>query len=195
MEVVTPSERFLSETASIAGAIDSGMVEAMVEELCALRSRGGRLYLIGMGGSAANCSHAANDFRKLCAIEAYAPTDNVAELTARANDEGLHTIFSGWFLNANEEDALMVFSVGGGSQESNVSMALIAAVQKAHEIGMRVFGIVGRDGGYTKRTGDCVIVVPPLFPERVTPHTEAFQGVIWHALVSHPSLQTKATKW
>ena len=192
---MTPAERFLYETASIAGAIDSGMVEAMVEELCALRSRRGRLYLIGMGGSAANCSHAANDFRKLCAIEAYAPTDNVAELTARANDEGLHTIFSGWFLNANAEDALMVFSVGGGSEESNVSMALIAAVQKAHEIGMRVFGIVGRDGGYTKRTGDCVIVVPPLFPQRVTPHTEAFQGVIWHALVSHPSLQTRPTKW
>ena len=169
----------------------------MATELAALRDRAGRLFLLGVGGSAGNCSHAVNDFRKLCGIEAYAPTDNVAELTARTNDEGWDTVFSGWLKvsRANTNDAVLVFSVGGGNLEKNVSPNIVAGLKEAKARGLKVFGVVGRDGGYTKQVGDVVVVVPTVADSRVTPHAEAFQAVVWHCLVSHPVLQQMATKW
>ena len=189
--------RFLKEVAKIAGRIPPGEIEAMAAELVSLRERQGRLFIIGVGGSAGNCSHAVNDFRKLCGIEAYAPTDNVSELTARTNDEGWETVFSEWLKvsRANANDAILVFSVGGGNVEKGVSANLVAAVKEGKARRLRILGIVGRDGGYTKKAGDVVIVVPTVEETRVTPHAEAFQAVIWHCLVSHPKLQKRATKW
>ena len=188
---------FLKEVAEIAGRIPPGEIEAMAAELVSLRERQGRLFIIGVGGSAGNCSHAVNDFRKLCGIEAYAPTDNVSELTARTNDEGWETVFSEWLKvsRANANDAILVFSVGGGNVEKGVSANLVAAVKEGKARRLRILGIVGRDGGYTKKAGDVVIVVPTVEETRVTPHAEAFQAVIWHCLVSHPKLQKRATKW
>lgn len=188
---------FFEEVVRVAQSIDSAKVEAMAAELVALRERGGRLFLLGVGGSAGNCAHAVNDFRKLCGIEAYAPTDNVSELTARANDEGWDTIFSGWLKvsRANEKDAVLVFSVGGGNLEKNVSPNIVAGLKEARARGVRILGVVGRDGGYTKQVGDCVLVIPTVAESRVTPHAEAFQAVVWHCLVSHPALQQIATKW
>ena len=188
---------YLQEVSAIAGQLDASLVEALCDELVRLRERNGRLFILGVGGSAGNCGHAVNDFRKLCGIEAYAPTDNVSELTARTNDEGWHTVFSEWLKvsRAGAKDAILVFSVGGGSLEKNVSPNIVAAVQEARKAGLRVFGIVGRDGGYTKQHGDVVVVVPTVEASRVTPHAEAFQAVIWHCLVSHPKLQKNATKW
>jgi D-sedoheptulose 7-phosphate isomerase len=188
---------FLKETAEIARQLSSDAIEALCDELVALRERGGRLFVIGVGGSAGNCGHAVNDFRKLCGIEAYAPTDNVSELTARTNDEGWHTVFAEWLKGsrANAKDAIFVLSVGGGNLERNVSPNIVAAVQEAKQRGCRVLGIVGRDGGYTKKAGDVVVVVPTVEESRVTPHAEAFQAVIWHCLVSNPKLQSNATKW
>ena len=169
----------------------------MAQELVTLRARGGRLFILGVGGSAGNCSHAVNDFRKLCGIEAYAPVDNVSELTARTNDEGWETIFSGWLKvsRVTAKDAVLVFSVGGGNMEKNVSPNIVAGVKFAKEQGLRVLGVVGRDGGYTKQVGDCVVVVPTVEATRITPHAEAFQAVVWHCLVSHPALQQLPTKW
>ncbi len=183
--------------ARIARAIPIDIVEALVDDLVRLRRDGGRLFLLGVGGSAANCSHAVNDFRKLCGIEAYAPTDNVSELTARTNDEGWDTVFAEWLKvsRATDKDAVFVMSVGGGNLEKNVSPNLVAALNEAKARRMTILGIVGRDGGYTKAMGDRVVVVPTVSAERVTPHTEAFQAVVWHCLVSHPDLQVKATKW
>ena len=191
------STRFFDEVAQVAKGIDVNMVEALVLELAALRERGGRLFLLGVGGSAGNCSHAVNDFRKLCGIEAYTPVDNVSELTARANDEGWETIFSAWLKvsKANAKDAIFVFSVGGGNAEKNVSVNIVSGLKEAKQRGLKVFGVVGRDGGYTKEVGDCVVVIPTVEASRVTPHTEAFQAVVWHCLVSHPALQVLATKW
>ena len=188
---------YMGEVSTIAQSLACDTIEAMCEELVALRERGGRLFILGVGGSAANCSHAVNDFRKLCAIEAYAPTDNVSELTARTNDEGWHTVFAEWLKvsRADAKDALMIFSVGGGSLERNVSPNIVAALDEARARRMKVLGIVGRDGGHTRRVGDVVLVVPTVVEARVTPHAEAFQAVVWHALVSHPSLQRSATKW
>ena len=188
---------FFEEVIKVAQQIDKNVIEKLAQELASLRARSGRLFIIGVGGSAGNCSHAVNDFRKLCAIEAYAPTDNVSELTARTNDEGWDTIFSGWLKvsNANKADAVLVFSVGGGDMEKNVSPNLVSGLKLAKERGLKVFGVVGRDGGYTKLVGDCVVVVPTVEAARVTPHAEAFQAVVWHCLVSHPSLQQLATKW
>jgi D-sedoheptulose 7-phosphate isomerase len=188
---------FMGEVGSIAQSLACDTIEMMCDELVGLRERGGRLFLLGVGGSAANCSHAVNDFRKLCGIEAYAPTDNVSELTARANDEGWDTVFAEWLKvsRANARDALMVFSVGGGNLERNVSPNIVAAVEEAKARRIKVLGIVGRDGGHTKRAGDVVVVIPTIVEARVTPHVEAFQAVIWHALVSHPKLQRNATKW
>jgi D-sedoheptulose 7-phosphate isomerase len=188
---------FFEEVIKVAQLIDKNTIEKIVQELVSLRNRSGRLFILGVGGSAGNCSHAVNDFRKLCSIEAYAPTDNVSELTARTNDEGWDTIFSGWLKvsRANEADAVMVFSVGGGNMEKNVSPNLVSALKFAKERGLKVFGVVGRDGGYTKLVGDCVVVVPTVEATRVTPHAEAFQAVVWHCLVSHPSLQQLSTKW
>jgi D-sedoheptulose 7-phosphate isomerase len=191
------SAKFLDEVCDTAQQIPADAIEALCQELVDLRDRQGRLFIIGVGGSAGNCSHAVNDFRKLCGIEAYAPTDNVSELTARTNDEGWNTVFSEWLKvsRAGPKDAILVFSVGGGNLEKNVSANLVAAVQEAKVRGTRILGIVGRDGGYTKRSGDVVVVIPTVEESRVTPHTEAFQAVIWHCLVCHPKLQSRATKW
>ncbi len=191
------AQTYLGEVAEVAATIDAEAVERLVEELRALRARGGRLFMLGVGGSAANCGHAVNDFRKLCGIEAYAPTDNVSELTARTNDEGWESVFAGWLETSRlgAGDAVFVLSVGGGDAERNVSPNLVKALQLAEERGARILGIVGRDGGYTAKAGHAVVIVPTVSPERVTPHTEAFQAVVWHCLVSHPGLQTAATKW
>ena len=189
--------QFLSEVSEAAKRLPEGTIELMCDELVKLRDRGGRLFVLGVGGSAANSSHAVNDFRKLCAIEAYAPTDNVAELTARTNDEGWQTVFVEWLKvsHANEKDAILIFSVGGGNLERNVSPNIVSAIQEAKRRGLKVYGIVGRDGGYTKEAGDVVVVIPTVEELRITPLAEAFQAVIWHCLVSHPKLQTNPTKW
>ncbi len=194
---MTHAAEFLKQAATIAGSIDAAAVERMAAALKAVRERGGRLFLVGVGGGAANCSHAVNDFRKLCGIEAYTPVDNVSELTARTNDEGWETVFAAWLdtSRAAERDALMVFSVGGGDVERNVSPNLVHAVKLAKSRGMTVLGVVGRDGGYTKQAGDEVVVVPIVDPATVTPHTEAFQAVLWHCLVSHPALAVQSAKW
>jgi D-sedoheptulose 7-phosphate isomerase len=191
------AQTYFKEVVKVAEEIDVQAVERLATELAAVREKGGRLFVLGVGGSAGNCSHAVNDFRKLCGIEAYAPTDNVSELTARTNDEGWDTVFAAWLRTsrANSKDAVFVFSVGGGNLEKNVSPNIVAGLKEAKERGLKVFGVVGRDGGYTKKVGDCVIVVPTVDASRVTPHTEAFQAVVWHCLVSHPALQQIATKW
>jgi D-sedoheptulose 7-phosphate isomerase len=191
------SSQFFAEVTQVAQRIDVNAIEALANELVALRERGGRLFLLGVGGSAANCSHAVNDFRKLCGIEAYTPVDNVSELTARTNDEGWDTVFSAWLRTskAGAKDAILVFSVGGGNAEKNVSANIVSGLKEAKQRGLKVFGVVGRDGGYTKQVGDCVVVVPTVDASRVTPHTEAFQAVVWHCLVSHPDLQQISTKW
>lgn len=188
---------YIQEVCDTARQLSAADIEALCDELVALREREGRLFFLGVGGSAGNCGHAVNDFRKLCGIETYAPTDNVSELTARTNDEGWSTVFSEWLKvsRANAKDAIFVLSVGGGNLEKNVSPNLVAAIQEAKKRGLRVLGIVGRDGGYTKQQGDAVVLVPTVEASRVTPHAEAFQGVIWHCLVSHPKLQLNATKW
>jgi D-sedoheptulose 7-phosphate isomerase len=194
---VTHSKTFFTEAGRICTAIDVGRVEALAEELAGLRHRGGRLFILGVGGSAGNSSHAVNDFRKLCGIETYSPVDNVSELTARTNDEGWDTVFAGWLevSGLSERDAILIFSVGGGDAERNVSMNLVRAIDLAKARRAKVLGVVGKSSGYTARVGDIVVVVPEVSPERVTPHSEAFQAVIWHCLVSHPALQIKATKW
>jgi D-sedoheptulose 7-phosphate isomerase len=188
---------FLAEAKEVIDRIDQAAVEGIVERLAALRERSGRLFILGVGGSAGNASHAVNDFRKLVGIEAYAPTDNVSELTARTNDEGWETTFSAWLevSKLRAGDAILVFSVGGGSLESNVSPNLVRAVQYAKQVGATVLGIIGRDGGYTAREADAVVIIPTVNDAHVTPHSEAFQGVLWHCIVSHPSLKAKATKW
>jgi D-sedoheptulose 7-phosphate isomerase len=191
------AQHFLAETAEIARRLDHAAIDRIAHGLAELRSRGGRLFLLGVGGSAANCSHAVNDFRKLAGIEAYTPCDNVAELTARTNDEGWATVFEAWLKTsrANDKDAVFVFSVGGGDRERNVSVNLVTALEEAKRRGLRIFGIVGRDGGYTKRVGDEVVVVPSVDSSRVTPHAEAFQAVIWHCIVCHPAVILRENKW
>jgi D-sedoheptulose 7-phosphate isomerase len=188
---------YFDEVQAIARSIPAQEIQSLVDHLVGLRERNGRLFLLGVGGSAANCSHAVNDFRKLCGIEAYAPTDNVSELTARTNDEGWDTVFAEWLKTsrAGANDAVFVLSVGGGSLERNVSPNLVAALREAKARRMTVLGVVGRTGGYTKEVGDSVVVIPTVSDARVTPHTEAFQAVVWHCLVSHPLLQVNATKW
>lgn len=190
-------KQYFEEVVVVAKSIDTTAIGKLASELVALRNRGGRLFLLGVGGSAANCSHAVNDFRKLCGIEAYTPVDNVSELTARTNDEGWDTVFAAWLRSskANENDAVFVFSVGGGNLEKNVSTNIVSALKEAKSRKIKILGIVGRDGGYTKQVGDAVVVVPTVDPSRITPHTEAFQAVVWHCLVSHPDLQLIATKW
>lgn len=189
--------QYFAEARKIAEQIDYAMIDQIAEELSGLRLRGGRLFLLGVGGSAANCSHAVNDFRKLCGIEAYTPVDNVSELTARTNDEGWETVFSAWLKGsrANNSDAVFIFSVGGGDAEKNISVNLIRAIDEAKRRGLKVFGVVGRNGGYTKQVGDAVIVIPVVNGAHITPHTEAFHAVVWHCLVSHPKLQMAETKW
>lgn len=191
------SEQHLRETAEIVSKLDPEICERAVALLAKVRERGGRLFILGVGGSAANASHAVNDFRKIAGLECYAPTDNVSELTARTNDEGWGGVFAEWLRGSrlNDKDALLILSVGGGNLEKRVSPNLVAALQLAKERGSATLGIVGRDGGYTAQVADVVIVVPTVNPANVTPHSEAFQGVIWHLLVSHPDLKVSQTKW
>ena len=191
------SEQHLQETAEIVSQLDPALCEKAVELLAAVRERGGRLFILGVGGSAANASHAVNDFRKIAGLECYAPTDNVSELTARTNDEGWSTVFAEWLKGSrlNDKDALLIFSVGGGNLEKNVSPNLVAALQLAKERGASVLGIVGRDGGYTAKVADVAIIIPTVNPNNTTPHSEAFQAVVWHLFVSHPKLKVAQTKW
>lgn len=188
---------YLRETVDLLGAIDAQEVERLAAALADLRASGGRLFVLGVGGSAAHAGHAVNDFRKLCGIEAYAPTDNVSELTARTNDEGWETTFAGWLRGSHlrAADGILVFSVGGGNAENQVSVNIVRAIDEALLAGASIFGIVGRDGGYTAQKADVAVVVPPLFPERVTPHTEGLCAVLWHLLVSHPKLQERSARW
>ena len=190
-------ETYFKDAIRIIETIDRPAIERMVSVLSELRGGGGRLFVLGVGGSAGNASHAVNDFRKICGIEAYAPTDNVSELTARINDDGWETSFSEWLKvsRLSKSDALFVFSVGGGNLEKNVSPNLVRALQLAKEVGAKVLGVVGRDGGYTARVADACVVIPTVNPEGITPHTEAFQAVVWHLLVSHPELLKRAMKW
>jgi D-sedoheptulose 7-phosphate isomerase len=188
---------YVAETIDILRALDLDDVDRLVAGLVELRGRNGRLFVIGVGGSAAHASHAVNDFRKLCGIEAYAPTDNVSELTARTNDDGWSDVFADWLKVSRIEarDAVLVFSVGGGDVERNISPNIVRALDLARAAGAATFGIVGRDGGYTAAVGDAVVVIPPLFTDRTTPHTEGLCAVVWHLVVSHPDLQRVATRW
>lgn len=187
----------LRETAEIVSRLNPDDCEACVAELRATRDRGGRLFILGVGGSAANASHAVNDFRKIAGLETYAPTDNVSELTARTNDEGWATVFVEWLRTSrlNAKDCVMVFSVGGGNLEQNVSPNLVTALQLAQQVGARIIGIVGKDGGYTAKVAHACVVVPVVNPANITPHSEAFQAVVWHLFVSHPNLKVAQTKW
>ena len=188
---------YLAGVVQICGKIDVTEINKIAEFLKDLRTRSGRLFILGVGGSAANASHAVNDFRKLCEIEAYAPTDNVSELTARTNDDGWDTVFSSWLTTSkiSENDAVLIFSVGGGSITKNISPNIVKALETAKLCKAKILGIVGRDGGYTATVADYCVIIPTANSTLVTPHTEAFQAVVWHCLVSHPALQTVATKW
>jgi D-sedoheptulose 7-phosphate isomerase len=191
------SHQHLQEAAQIISQLDPETCERAVRLLGDVRARGGRLFILGVGGSAANASHAVNDFRKIAGFESYAPTDNVSELTARTNDEGWPSVFAEWLKGSrlNKDDALLVLSVGGGDVGKNISANLVAALQLAKERGASILGLVGRDGGHTGKVADVVICIPTVNPDNVTPHTEAFQAVLWHLFVSHPSLKTSQTKW
>ena len=191
------TKQFLAEVRQITEQLDQAAIERCADELAAIRGRGGRLFILGVGGSAGNAGHAVNDFRKSCGFEAYAPTDNVSELTARTNDEGWATVFSEWLKGSriNAKDGLLIFSVGGGNLEKNVSPNLVSAIQLAKQAGASVVGIVGRDGGYTAQQATACVIVPTVNPTHVTPHSEAFQGIVWHLLVSHPKLKVAQTKW
>jgi len=194
---VDPINQFLQEVCEISQKLDRAALKKLVGQLVRLRERQGRLFLLGVGGSAANASHAVNDFRKIAGIECYAPTDNVSELTARTNDEGWPTVFAAWLevSRLSERDAILILSVGGGNLEKNISPNLVEAIKLAKSRGAAVLGIVGRDGGYTAQAGDAVVIIPTVSAERVTPHSEAFQSVIWHLLVSHPEISRHQTKW
>src|SRR4051794_36616718 len=191
------AQQHLHETIEIIRQLDFELLERLAEGLARVRERGGRLFILGVGGSAANASHAVNDFRKICGFECYAPTDNVSELTARTNDEGWITVFAEWLRGSRltAQDGLLIFSVGGGNLEKNVSPNLVAALKFARQTGAAIFGIVGKDGGYTAQVADVCVIVPTVNPVNVTPHQEAFQAVLWHLLVSHPRLKMKPTKW
>ena len=194
---MTYSEQYLKEVGEILTKLDTDAIEAMAALLVRVKADRGRLFFLGVGGSAGNCSHAVNDFRKIVGIEAYAPTDNVSELTARTNDEGWDTVFIEWLKTSrlNDKDAVFVFSVGGGNLEKNVSPNLVRALKQAKSVGAAITGVVGRDGGYTATVADVCLIVPTVNSEPITPHSEAFQAVIWHLLVSHPDLKACETKW
>jgi D-sedoheptulose 7-phosphate isomerase len=191
------AQQHLAEAAEVLARLNADDIERVAGVLAATRERGGRLFFLGVGGSAGNCSHAVNDFRKLAGFEAYAPTDNVSELTARTNDEGWDTVFEAWLKGSRLKaaDAICVFSVGGGDAAKNVSPNLVKALQYAKTVGASIVGVVGRDGGFTATVADACVIVPTVNPETITPHAEAFQAVVWHLLVSHPKLKTAATKW
>lgn len=194
---MTYSTKHIAEAREILEKVDSEAIEAMADLMARTKAQEGRVFFLGVGGSAANCSHAVNDFRKIAGIESYAPTDNVSELTARTNDEGWATIFAEWLKTSRlgEKDMIFVMSVGGGSLEKNISPNLVSAVQHAKSVKAKILGILGRDGGYTAKVADACCIVPTVNPETITPHAEAFQAVIWHLLVSHPKLKANATKW
>ena len=191
------ASQFLQEVQQVTAQLNPDAIEKMVDELARVRERGGRLFILGVGGSAANASHAVNDFRKICGFECYAPTDNVSELTARTNDDGWASIFAEWLKGSrlNARDGLLIFSVGGGNLEKNVSPNLVSAIQLAKQTGASINGIVGRDGGYTAKEASACVIVPTVNPDHVTPHSEAFQAVVWHLIVSHPKLKVSRTKW
>jgi D-sedoheptulose 7-phosphate isomerase len=194
---MTFTAQYLQESADVIARLDHGPIEHIATLLDELRTRGGRLFILGMGGGAGHASHAVNDFRKIANFEAYSPCDNVSELTARANDEGLDTIYSAWLKGSRlrADDMVMVFSVGGGDLERNISASLVRALEYAKSVGAVITGIVGRDGGYTARVATACVVVPVVNPENITPHSESFQALIWHLLVSHPRVRQAATKW
>jgi D-sedoheptulose 7-phosphate isomerase len=194
--MTTFAQTFIRESIRILQEVDQGAVERLAAGLASVRDTG-RLFILGVGGSAGHASHAVNDFRKLCGFEAYAPTDNVSELTARINDEGWDGSLAAWLKGSRLRagDGLLIFSVGGGSREKNISVNLVRAIEAAKDVGAKVFGIVGRDGGFTAQMADAAVVIPPLVAERITPHTEGLCAVLWHLLVSHPALKTQATKW
>jgi D-sedoheptulose 7-phosphate isomerase len=191
------AESHLKEAIEIINQIDTDSIEKVVNLLQTVKATGGRIFFLGVGGSAGNCSHAVNDFRKIVEIESYAPTDNVSELTARTNDEGWPTVFESWLKisKLNSNDLIFIFSVGGGSLEKNISPNLVLALQYAKEVGSKITGVVGRDGGYTAQVADACVIIPTVNPENITPHTEAFQAVVWHLIVSHPKLKVNQTKW
>jgi D-sedoheptulose 7-phosphate isomerase len=191
------SKLYLEETVRVLHALDADEVERLAQGLSDVRDGGGRLFILGVGGSAGHAGHAVNDFRKICGFEAYAPTDNVSELTARINDEGWDTCFSEWLKGSrlSAQDAILIFSVGGGSREKNISPNLVKALELAAAVGSKVFGVVGKDGGATKRSAQACVVIPPLYADRITPHTEGLAAVVWHLLVSHPALKQKPTRW
>jgi D-sedoheptulose 7-phosphate isomerase len=190
-------QQYLDESIQILGALDATEVDRLALGLAGVREAGGRLFILGVGGSAGHAGHAVNDFRKLCGFEAYAPTDNVSELTARINDDGWETSFSEWLKGSriSGDDGVLVFSVGGGNREANISMNLVRALELASDVGAGIYGIVGRDGGSTAKMADACVIIPTVASERITPHTEGMCAVVWHMLVSHPALQTRATKW
>ena len=194
---MTYADQHLAEAVAIIKALDTAAIERMVDLIAEVKEGGGRLFFLGVGGSAANCSHAVNDFRKIAGIECYAPTDNVSELTARTNDEGWASVFEAWLKvsRLSARDALFILSVGGGNLENNISPNLVAALKFARTVGAKVAGIVGRDGGYTAEVADACVIIPTVNPDTVTPHAEAFQAVIWHLMVSHPKLKANPTKW
>jgi D-sedoheptulose 7-phosphate isomerase len=191
------TDQFLKEVQEVTARLSPETIDRAVEQLAAVRERGGRLFILGVGGSAANASHAVNDFRKLCGFECYAPTDNVSELTARTNDEGWSTVFGEWLMGSrvNERDGLLVLSVGGGDLAKNVSPNLVVALQVAKQAGAAIVGIVGRDGGFTAQVADVCVIIPTVNAAHVTPHSEAFQAIVWHLFVSHPLLKQNPTKW
>src|SRR5438552_16127510 len=195
--MTTFTRTFLDETITLVQKLDVASIEAVAEGLAGVRARGGRLFILGVGGSAGHASHAVNDFRKICDFEAYTPTDNVSELTARVNDDGWETVFARWLEGSrlSAKDGVLVFSVGGGNREKKVSTNLVLALELARGVGAQIFGIVGRDGGFTKQVAKACAIIPPLSADRVTPHTEGLCAVLWHLLVSHPALQRQSTKW
>ncbi len=197
MSDVSFSQQFVNEGIELLQKLDASSIEKAASGLAAARDRGGRLFILGVGGSAGHASHAVNDFRKICGWEAYAPTDNVSELTARTNDEGWDTTFIEWLKTSRlgKNDAVLVFSVGGGNREKNVSVNLVRAMEHANEVGAKVFSIVGRDGGFARQASEACVIIPTIHGDRVTPHTEGFAAVVWHLLVSHPLLQKTKTKW
>jgi D-sedoheptulose 7-phosphate isomerase len=191
------AEKFLKESAEIISKIDKKSIEASTDIICDIKSNGGRLFILGVGGSAASASHAVNDFRKIAGIESYAPTDNVSEFTARTNDEGWESVFVEWLKGSklNKNDGILIFSVGGGNAEKNISVNIIKAIEHAKIVGAKVLSVVGRDGGFSGKNSDACVLIPVIEADRITPHTESFHGVIWHLIVSHPKLKTMQTKW
>lgn len=194
---MTYTKEYIEEIHRVTDGLDQGVIERMIQLLVDVREKGGRLFFLGVGGGAGNATHAVNDFRKICGIESYTPTDNISELSARINDDGWDSAFANWLKGSrlNDRDGIFVFSVGGGNPEKNISMNLVRALEYAKECGAKIFGVVGRDGGYTAKVADACVIVPTVNPETVTPHTEAFQAVVWHLIVSHPAMKINEMKW